>query len=80
MSASSDFEDIVSTCEFYADSDRMIYVDLENFHVTMGEYGIDPVMEGGHLVGYLVEDPDGVTQVVDDLDSFFQSALGWEVR
>lgn len=67
------------TCEFYADSDWPLYIDPENLHVTMGGYGIEPVRENGHLTGYLVEDPDGVTQAVDDLDSYFQSVLDWEV-
>lgn len=75
MSVYSDFEDIVTTCEFYADSDWEIHVDLENSHVTMGDYGVYPVRGDGRPVGYLVEDGDGVTQVVDDLDSYFRSEL-----
>lgn len=78
MSASSVLDDIVRVCEFYRESDWPFFVDLENFHVTVGEYGIVPVRGNGHLAGYLVEGPDGVTQVVDDLDSFFQSVLDWE--
>lgn len=78
MSVSSDLEDIVMICEFYSDTDCGVYVDLENSHITMGEYGIDPVRVDGHLVGYLVEDPEGVTHEVNDLDSYFQSVLDWE--
>lgn len=78
MSVSSDLEDIGRICGFYREDDWLFYVDLENSHVTMGDYGIDPVRENGHLVGYLVEDPEGVTQVVDDLDSYFQSVFDWE--
>lgn len=72
MSGSSDLDDIVMTCEFYSEPDWPFYVDYENLHVTMGGYGIDPVRKNGHLVGYLVEGPDGVTRIVDDLDEFFQ--------
>lgn len=78
MSVESDFDDVVRICEFYRECDWPLYVDYENLHVTMGEYGVDLVRENGHLVGYLVEDPDGVTCVVDDLDSYFQSVLDWE--
>lgn len=74
---SSDFEDIVRTCEFYREEGWPFYVDYESSHVTLGGYGIDPVREGGHLTGYLVVDPEGVSQVVDDLDSFFQSVFEW---
>lgn len=80
MSVGSDFEDAVRICEFYCEPGWPFYVDLENLHVMMGDYGVDPVWETGHLVGYLVEDPDGVTQIVDDLDSYFQSVLEWGVR
>lgn len=80
MSAESDFEDIVRICEFYREPDWFFFVDLENFHVVMGDYGVDPVRENGHLVGYLVEDPKGVTRVVDDLDIYFQEVFEWEYR
>lgn len=79
MSVESDFEDVVTLCNFYKEGDWSFYVDLENLHVVMGDYAIDPVWENGHLVGYLVVDPEGVTQVVDDLDSYFQDVLDWEV-
>ena len=51
MSVVSDFDDTVKICEFYADSADDVEVDLENYHITMGEYGVDPVIgEGGdHL-------------------------------
>lgn len=71
--------DIVMICEFYRGPDWPVYVDYENLHVTVGEYVISPVRENGRFVGYLVEGPDGVTRVVDDLDSYFQSVLDWEV-
>lgn len=81
MSVGSDFDDMVKICEFYADSDDDVKVDLENYHITMGEYGVDPVIgEGGdHVAYYLIEEPDGTTLFADDLDSFFQSVLHeWE--
>lgn len=80
MSFSSEFDDTVRTCEFYASSDDEIKVDLENYHIRMDGYDIDPVTSDGHLVRYLVEDPDGVCLFVDDLDSYFQSVLCWEDR
>lgn len=73
MSVEQDFEDTVRICEFYAESPDQIEVDLENYHIMMDGYGVDPVMENGHLVCYLVEDPEGVTHFVGDLDSYFQS-------
>ena len=77
MSFEADFYDTVKICEFYADSYDDVEVDLENYHITMGEYGVDPVVgEGGdHLAYYLVEEPDGTNLFVDDLDSYFQSVL-----
>ena len=77
MSIGSDFYDTVKICEFYADSADDVEVDLENYHITMGEYGVDPVIgEGGdHLAYYLIEEPDGTNLFVDDLDSYFQSVL-----
>lgn len=82
MSVSSDFEDIVKICEFYASSTDDIEVDSENYHVTMGGYGIDLVMVNDHLVTCLVEDREGVTRFVGELDYFFQSefADSWEDR
>ena len=46
MSVVSDFDDTVKICEFYADSADDVEVDLENYHITMGEYGVDPVIGG----------------------------------
>lgn len=81
MSVSSEFEDLIMTCEFYASSVDELYVDLENYHIRMDGYGIDPVTRDGHLVRYLVEAPDGKTLFVDDLDSYLQCVLpGWEDR
>ena len=80
MSVVSDFDDTVKICEFYADSADDVEVDLENYHITMGEYGVAPVIgEGGdHLAYYLIEEPDGSTLFVDDLDEYFQRVLRWE--
>lgn len=80
MSAELDFEDAVRTCEFYSDSRESFVVDLENHHITMGDYGVDLVRENGYLMCYLVEDPDGVSLFVDDLDAYFQRVLDWEDR
>lgn len=82
MSVGSDFYDAVKICEFYADSEDDVEVDFENHHITMGEYGVDPVIgEGGdHLAYYLIEEPDGTSLFVNDLDDYFQSVLRewWE--
>ena len=75
MSVSSVFDDTVRVCEFYSGDGLPIEVDYENYFVTLGDYVVDPVMEGGHLVTYLVEDPDGVTLFVSDLDTYFQERL-----
>lgn len=80
MSFSSDFEDIISICELYANSPDEIEVDLENYHIRFAGYDIDPVWGDGHLARYLVEGPDGIALFVDDLDSYFISELGREVR
>lgn len=81
MSFDSDFDDIVKICEFYSGDDLPIEVDEENYYVTLGDYVVDPVMKDGHLVMHLVEDPDGVTLFVSDLDAYFQERLpGWEGR
>lgn len=81
MSLNSEFDDLVKICEFYSGDDLPIEVDEENYFVTLGDYVVDPVMEGEHLVTYLVEDPDGVTLFVSDLDDYFQEHLsGWEDR
>lgn len=77
MSVCSDFYDTVNICEFYASSTDDVEFDLENYHITMGEYGVDPVIGGGgdHVAYYLIEEPDGSSLFVDDLDSYFQSVL-----
>lgn len=81
MSIESEFDDLVKICEFYSGDDLPIEVDEENYYVTLGGYVVDPVMKDGHPVTYLVEDPDGVTLFVSDLDDYFQERLlGWEER
>ena len=81
MSFTVEFDDMVKICEFYSGDDLPIEVDYENNFIYLGGYVVDPVMEGGHLVTFLVEDPDGVTLFVSDLDDYFQDRLsGWEGR
>lgn len=81
MSVDSEFDDMVKICEFYSGDGLPIEVDYENYYINLGDYVVDPVMEDGHLVMYLVEDPDGVTLFVSDLDDYFQERLsGWEDR
>lgn len=75
MSVELDFEDAVRVCEFYAEPGVGFEVDLENYHITIGGYGVDLVEENGQLVMYLVEEPEGVTIFVDDLDSYFQGVF-----
>ena len=77
MTVESDFEDTIKICEFYADPCESFEVDLENFIILMGGREIDLVRREGKLVGYLVIEPDGFSHLVDDLDSYFQSALDW---
>lgn len=78
MSVSSEFDDTIKICEFYADSADEVEVDPENYHIRMGEYDIDPVFGGGRISYYLVVEPDGRALFTDDLDTFFQSVLNWE--
>lgn len=80
MSVESDFEDIVKICEFYADPCESFEVDLENCIVFMGAREISPLMENGRMVTHLVIEPDGLSHWVDDLDTYFQSALDWVDR
>lgn len=80
MSVESDFEDTVRICEFYADPCETFEVDEENHIVFMGGREISLVRSGGRLVGYLVFEPDGVSHVEGDLDSYFQSMLDWQDR
>lgn len=81
MSVSSDFEDTVKICEFYSGDGLPVKVDYENYFVYLGGYIVDPVMEGGSLVTYIVEDPEHNAHLVGDLDSYFQMVLpDWSVE
>ena len=80
MSVESDFEDTVRICEFYADPCETFEVDLENCIVFMGAREIHITRRDGSLDGYLVIEPDGVSLLEDDLDSYFQRVLDWEDR
>lgn len=81
MSIESEFDDLVKICEFYSGDDLPIEVDEENFCITLGGYIVDPVIKGDHFVTFLVEDPDGATLFVSDLDDYFQERLpDWEAR
>ena len=80
MSDASVFDDTIRICEFYSTVPDEVVVDLENFHIRLGEYDIDPVVRDGRVVRYLVQEPDGTAIFVDDLDSYFQLALGWVER
>ena len=75
MSVCSDFDDTVKICEFYSGNGLSVKVDYENYYVNLGDYVVDPVMEGGHLITYIVEDPEHNSHLVGDLDSYFQSVL-----
>lgn len=77
MSVESDFEDTVKICEFYADPCESFEVDLENCIVLMGAREISIVRRDGRLVGYLVIEPDGLSHLESDLDSYFQHAFDW---
>lgn len=81
MFVSSDFDDTVKICEFYSGDDLPLKADYENYLVYLGEYIVDPVMESGHLVTYIVDDPGHNSHLVGDLDSYFQSVLpDWRVE
>lgn len=82
MTASSDFDDMVKICEFYSGEGLPVEVDYENRHVSLGDYEVDPVIEHGHLVTYLVEGPDHTSLFVNDLDEYFQDQFSdcWEER
>lgn len=81
MSVSTDFEDTVKICEFYSGDGLPVRVDYENYFVFLGDYIVDPVMDNGRLVTYIVEDPAHNAHLVGDLDSFFQSVLpDWRVE
>lgn len=75
MCVGSDFDDTVKICEFYSGDGLPIKVDYENFLVNLGGYVVDPVMENGHVVTYIVEDPEHNIHLVGDLDSYFQTVL-----
>ena len=75
MSVGSDFDDTVKICEFYSGDGLPIEVDYENSYVFLGDYVIDPVMENGHLITYIVSAPGNTSHLVGDLDSYFKSVL-----
>ena len=80
MSAGSDFDETVKICEFYSGDGLPIEVDYENYFVFLGDYIVDPVMDNGRLITYIVEDPGRNAHLVGDLDSYFQSVLSdWRV-
>ena len=80
MSVESDFEDTVRICEFYADPCEAFEVDLENCFVFMGAREINLVRRNGRLAGWLVIEPDGLSHLVDDLDSYLQDVYDWKDR
>lgn len=81
MSDESCFEDVVKICAFYSDESLPLRVDYENRFVLVGDYAVEPLMEGDVLAGYVVDPPVGPVLTVLDLDDFFQKELaGWEVR
>jgi len=81
MGVPSDFDDTVKICEFYSGDGLPIEVDYENYYVILGDYVVDPVMENGHLIAYIVEDPQHNSHLVGDLDSYFQAVLpDWRVE
>lgn len=81
MCVSSDFDDTVKICEFYSGDGLPVKVDYENRFVFLGDYVVDPVMENGSLIVYIVEDPGHNAHLVWDLDSYFQSVLpDWRVE
>lgn len=75
MCVGSDFDETVKICEFYSGDGLPIRVDYENYYVFLGDYVIDPVMENGHLIAYIIVDPEHNTHLVGDLDTYFQSVL-----
>ena len=81
MCVGSDFDDTVKICEFYSRDDLPIKVDYEKCLVNLGDYVVDPVMENGHLITYIVEDPEHNDHLVGDLDYYFQTELSdWSVE
>lgn len=76
-----DFEDAIKICDFYSGEGFPVEVDYENYYISLGDYAVDPVMENGHIVTYIVADPEGGGHLVGDLDAFFQRVLpDWEDR
>lgn len=80
MCVESDFENTIKICEFYADPCETFEVDSENHFIFMGSRGINLVRENGRLDGWLIIEPDGFSQLVDDLHTYFQSVFGWKDR
>lgn len=80
MSADSIFDDTVKICEFYADPCETFEVDSENLIVFMGDREISLVKGDGRQEAYLVIEPDGLSHLEDDLDSYFQRIFEWEWR
>lgn len=77
----TDFDDTVKICESYSGDGLPLNVDYENYYVFLGDYVVDPVMENGHLITYIVKDPEHNTHLVGDLGSYFQRVLpGWSVE
>lgn len=72
------FDDTVKICEFYSGDDIPVEVDYGNHCISLGDYTVDPLTEGGELVGYIVNPPVGFTQIVLDLDEYFQRVFSWE--
>lgn len=75
MSVSSEFDDTVKICEFYSGDGLPLTVDFESHYIFLGNYVVDPAMDNGHLITYIVEDPWHNTHLVGDLDSYFQAVL-----
>lgn len=75
MRVCSDFWLAVKICEFYSGDGLPLKVDRENNLVYLGDYVVDPVVENGNLVTYIVDDPGHNSHLVGDLDSYFQSVL-----
>lgn len=77
------FEDAVKTCEFYSSDEYPIHVDWSAQYIELGdgEFVVDPVMEDGNAIVYIVQEPSGACRLVDDLDDYFQSVLpDWRVE
>lgn len=72
------FDDAVKICEFYSGDDLPIEVDYDGHCIHLGGYTVDPLLEGGELVGYIVIPPNGYTEMAMDLDEYFQRVFQWE--